>query len=340
MSLRRSRQSVTGLVVNQKPNIRQDYYRTVRAICQSVFNTGQWNRPVQNEDDTPEMIDNLRPLEGMLSHIHFVKDRRDRSHKDNKAAGFKGPKAPAELYRKFLVYKHFVANSLPTIVVEGISDITYLKCAIRSRVARFPSLAKVKDGKTTLNLSFLNPTGTSRSVLNLGNGTDGQANLIEQYTHKLKHYRHQPLANPIIILCDNDDGPEKVFKVSAKKIKKPVSITSIDPFYHIEHNLYLVKVPEGVPAKGSDIEDLFPTAVLATLLDGKPFDRKKEHGDHTSYGKTKFAEKIVRPNAGTIDFSGFDTLLHRIASCLADYSAKLAAKSATPTATTIVAVTH
>jgi RNA-directed DNA polymerase len=340
MSLRRSRQSVTGLVVNQKPNIRQYYYRTVRAMCQSVFNTGQWNRPVQNKDDTPEMLNNLRPLEGMLSHIHFVKDRRDRSHKDNKAAGFKGPKAPTELYRTFLVYKHFVANSLPIIVAEGITDITYLKCAIISRAAHFPSLAKVNGGTTTLNLSFLNPTGTSRSVLNLGQGTDGQANLIEQYTHKLKHYRHLPLANPVIILCDNDDGPKKVFKVSADKAKKPVSITSIDPFYHLEHNLYLVKVPEGVPATVRDIEDLFPTALLATLLDGKPFDKKNEHGDHTSYGKSKFAEKIVRPGTGTIDFSGFDTLLHRIASCLEDYSVKLAAKAATPAVPAIVAIAH
>ncbi|MHA3914893.1 retron Ec67 family RNA-directed DNA polymerase/endonuclease [Halovulum sp. GXIMD14793] len=37
MSLRRSRQTVTGLVVNTKLNIRQDYYRTARAMCNSVF---------------------------------------------------------------------------------------------------------------------------------------------------------------------------------------------------------------------------------------------------------------------------------------------------------------
>jgi RNA-directed DNA polymerase len=63
MSLRRSRQTVTGLVVNEKPNIRQDYYRTVRAMCHSVFDTGQWHKPLSGPDDVSVMIDSLRPLE-------------------------------------------------------------------------------------------------------------------------------------------------------------------------------------------------------------------------------------------------------------------------------------
>jgi retron-type reverse transcriptase len=44
MSLRQSRQTVTGLVVNEKPNISQDYYRCVRAMCHSVFTTGVVSR--------------------------------------------------------------------------------------------------------------------------------------------------------------------------------------------------------------------------------------------------------------------------------------------------------
>ncbi len=337
MSLRRSRQTVTGLVVNEKPNIRQSYYRTVRAMCHAVFETGQWYRPVSGPDDAPEMIDSLRPLEGMLSHIHFVKARRDRSHKANKDAGYAAPRAPVDLYRQFLFYKHFAANSLPMIVTEGISDIAYLKCAIRSRAASFPALASVRNGKATQNVSFLNPSGTARSVLNLGNGAGGQASLIEKHENILKRYRHPPLANPVIILCDNDDGPEKVFKVAAKKCGKAISVTTTDPFYHLGHNLYLVKVPEGTPAVSRDIEDLFPASVLGTLVDGKPFDKKKEHGDDTAYGKTKFVEKVFLPNVGTIDFSAFDALLQRIALCLADYAAKSAAKAPAPPVAAIAA---
>lgn len=329
MSLRRSRQTVTGLVVNRKPNIPQDYYRSVRAMCQSVFDDGQWHRPVSKPDEAPNMTSNLRPLEGMLSHIHFVRARRDRSHKENKDALFTAPKAPIELYRKFLFYKHFVANEMPTIVTEGVSDIAYLKCAIRARAALFPSLVINNAGKMEFKVSFLNASSTSRSILNLGNGASGQNYLVNTYENHLKHYRNVPLKNPVIILCDNDEGPKDVFKAAAKKSGKPVSLLTTDLFYYLGRNYYLVKVPEGAPAVSRDIEELFPVAVLSTLLDGKPFDKKKEHGDDTTYGKVVFAEKVVRPNVAAIDFSGFDSLLQRIAACIADYAAK-AAMSAPP----------
>ncbi len=83
MSLRHSRQTVTGLVVNAKVNIKQDYYRSVRAMCNAVFQKGTYSQPLDDETETKS---NLYPLEGMLSHIYFVKARRDRSTKINKLA--------------------------------------------------------------------------------------------------------------------------------------------------------------------------------------------------------------------------------------------------------------
>lgn len=331
MSLRQSRQTVTGLVVNEKPNISQDYYRCVRAMCHSVFTTGSWYRPVQAAGAVPVPTGSLRPVEGMLSHIYFVKARRDRSHKMNKDAGFISPKTPTRLYKEFLFYKHFVASPLPMIVTEGISDITYIKCAIRSLAAKFPLLASVKGGTVTPEVAFLNPTGTSRSVLNLGQGASGQGNLVDQYASSLKCYRHLPLTSPVIILCDNDDGPKEVFSKAQKKAGVPISLTTTTPFYHLGQNLYLVKVPEGISAGKRDIEDLFPAAWLGQLVDGKPFDKKKAHGDHTAYGKVIFAEKVVRPNAAKIDFTEFEELLLRIEGCVKHYVASVAAKvPATP----------
>ncbi len=326
MSLRQSRQTVTGLVVNEKPNISQDYYRCVRAMCHSVFTTGSWYRPVQAAGAMPLPTASLRPVEGMLSHIYFVKARRDRSHKMNKDAGFISPKTPTRLYKEFLFYKHFVASPSPMIVTEGISDITYIKCAIRSLAAKFPLLASVKGGNVTPEVAFLNPTGTSRSVLNLGHGASGQGNLVDQYASSLKCYRHLPLTSPVIILCDNDDGPKEVFSKAQKKSGLPISLTTSTSFYHLGHNLYLVKVPEGVPAAKRDIEDLFPAVWLGQLVDGKPFDKKKPHGDHTAYGKVIFAEKVVRPNAAKIDFTAFEELLERIEGCVKHYAASVAAK--------------
>jgi len=331
MSLRRSRQTVTGLVVNDKANINQDYYRAARAMCNALFQTGFYFKP---GNDPSDVTDNLNPLEGTLSHIYFVKARRDRKPRVNKlakAAGeFNTPRAPEDLYRKFLFYKYFAAPNAPLIVTEGISDITYLQCAIRALVKKFPLLGKEEDGKVIRLAHFLKPTGTSRDILNLGHGAAGQASLISSYTNNLKNYAHKPMANPVIILCDNDGGPKTVFKNAEKKGGTKITTATTDPFYYLGENLYLVKVPEGATPHPREIEDLFQPALLATKLHGKSFDPKKDHGDDTHYGKVAFAESVVRANASTVDFSGFEELLERSEAVLKHYATILAAPSATP----------
>lgn len=248
MSLRCSRQTVTGLVVNAKANINRDYYRAARSMCHSVFRTGHYFKP---GDEAANATENLNPLEGMLSHIYFVKARRDRKARVNKlakAAGeFNPPQAPENLYKKFLFYKYFAAPKAPIIVTEGVSDITYLQCAIRALVKKFPLLAKEENGKVTRLVHFLKPSGTSRDILNLGHGAAGQASLVSSYTNNLKPYPHKPMANPVIILCDNDDGPKTVFKNAGAKAGVKISTTTTDPFYYLGENLYIVKVPEGPP---------------------------------------------------------------------------------------------
>lgn len=328
MSLQRSRQTVTGLVVNSKPNIRCDYYRSVRSMCNSVFQNGEYFHPSTDEGQT---IGELNVLEGMLSHIYFVKTRRDRSHVTNKfaikAGEFTPPRAPIDLYRKFLFYKSFVALDAPIIVTEGISDIVYLKCAIRSRAKWHPNLIKFDGEHATILVNFLKPTGTKRDVLKLGHGSAGQAGLIDLYTSSLKGYRHKPMEHPVIILCDNDEGAKKIFK-SAKSISgDTVSLETTKSFHHIIENLYLIKVPEGTPPVMREIEDLFPPQILAEKIDGKPFCRKKNHGDERAYGKVIFGEKVVRGKAGDIDFSGFTELLNRIENCIAHYAASRTANS-------------
>jgi hypothetical protein len=329
MSLRRSRQTVTGLVVNEKANINQDYYRAARAMCNALFQTGFYFNP---GDDPADATDNLNPLEGTLSHIYFVKARRDRKPRVNKlarAAGeFNPPRAPEDLYRKFLFYKYFAAPKAPLIVTEGISDITYLQCAIRALVKKFPLLGKEEDGKVIRLVHFLKPTGTSRDILNLGHGAAGQASLISSYTNNLKNYAHKPMANPVIILCDNDDGPKTVFKNAEKKGSTKITTTTTDPFYYLGENLYLVKVPEGATPHPREIEELFLPALLATKLNGKSFDPKKDHGDDKHYGKVAFAESVVQANASTVDFTGFEELLTRIEAVLKHYAAILAAPAA------------
>ena len=249
---------------------------------------------------------------------------------------FNPPRAPEDLYRKFLFYKHFAAPKAPLIVTEGISDITYLQCAIRALVKKFPLLGKEEDGKVIRLVHFLKPSGTSRDILNLGHGASGQASLISSYTNNLKIYAHKPMANPVIILCDNDRGPKTVFKEAEKKGGGKITTTTTDPFYYLGENLYLVKVPEGAAPHPLEIEELFQPALLAKKLNGKSFDPKKDHGDDTHYGKVAFAESVVRVNASTVDFSGFEELLERIEAVLKHYAAILAAPAA-PASTTAAA---
>ena len=133
MQVRTSQQLVTGLTVNVKVNIRAQYYRHARSMCHSLFKTGLYHRP----DAPGEPITSLNPLEGILSHIHLVKDTVDVREPLDK---IKEATALRKLYGRFLFYRLFVRLDQPLIVCEGKTDNVYLKYAIRSLTAFHPKL--------------------------------------------------------------------------------------------------------------------------------------------------------------------------------------------------------
>ena len=310
MSLRHQRQTVTGLVVNKKPNIDQYYYRSARAMCHRLFKEGAFYLSDQSDGPPP----NLNVLEGMLNHICFVKGRRDRTSEQNKRANFSSPKSPDRLYKRFLFYKNFVSHTRPVIITEGISDIIYLEAAIRALSKDYPLLVTNHEGKKKLNVRLFNPVGTQANLLNLDRGVSGQATFLENFKSELRKYRHKPLEHPIILLCDNDKGLKALtYKIKRNKIfTGKIDSRTTEKFYHFGENLYLVKVPEGSPARERDIEDLFPQTWLDKTIGGKTFDKSKSHDAPSAYGKVIFANKIVTPNAAKIDFTLFGRLLERI----------------------------
>jgi RNA-directed DNA polymerase len=331
MQLRGSRQVTTGLMVNAKVNIRQEYYRTARSMAHELFQRGSYYRMVPaslgsgavTDPQMKEPAKGMAALEGILTHIYKVKDTADyRKPVDKK----KDPNAPRELYARFLFYKNFVALNAPVILPEGKTDSVYLKAAIRYLPAYHPKLGKMTGTKFTNAVRFLNYSHTVRDVMQLGGGTGDMKFFIIRYSENAKKFKHAPFAHPVIMVIDNDDGAKDVFAVARNNGATGISWAAKDPFYHLSLNLYLVKTPEATTKPFySTIEDAFDPALLKTPVGGKTFDRNKIHAAPGKYGKQVFAERVVKPSAPTTNLSGFNPLLDRIVAAIEHYAALTAA---------------
>jgi hypothetical protein len=333
MQLRSSRQVATGLMLNEKVNIRPEYYRLARSMCCHLFSHGVYYRMIPatlkggSAGAAPhkEVFEELDSLEGILSHVYQVKNHSDlRSSIDKK----KMPSSTRNLYGKFLFYRNFVANDSPVILPEGKTDSVYLKAAIRALPKFHSVLGRMVAGRWAIWPRFLNYSSLVHDVLQLGGGTGDLKHFIRKYKDDLKAYRYAPLKHPVIVLVDNDEGAKDVFAVIKGVTGMNILISSTAPFYHIVANLYVVKTPEVGTTHSSCIEDLFEPSLLATVVDGRKFDPKVERGQAGKYGKVVFAEKVVRPNVATIDFSRFVVLLDRIVAALDHYAS---ARAGAPT---------
>jgi RNA-directed DNA polymerase len=322
MQFRASRQVTTGLMVNEKVNIRQEYWRAARHMCRALFTTGTYYRMVpaalmgSPPGDPPTRVDisSSGPIGGILAHIHNVKEHADQRESKIKR---QFPTAARKLYRQFLFYKNFVALEKPIILPEGKTDSIYLRCAIRRLTAYHPRLGTISKGKFESTIRFMNYSAAIRDVLELGYGAAQLHTFVSGYEKCVRGFGHAPLAFPVIVLVDNDEGGKTLFGLAKARSKVTVSYESADPFYYLGLNLYLVKTPEKpVSPHTSYIENFFDPALLATVLDGKTFDPDKEHDEAGKYGKAIFAARVVEPHAATIDFSGFAPLLDRIVAVL------------------------
>lgn len=324
MQLRGSRQLATGLLVNEKVNVRPEYYRTVRAMCASLFGNGEYYRIIPatltggkpTDAPTIEKTASLHPLEGMLSHIYHVRNSVDtRSTTDKK----KNSTATRRLYHKFVHYKNFIANDRPIVLTEGKTDQIYIRSAIEKLTKFHPRLGELRPTGFKHRLRFFKFGPTAHDLLQLGGGTGDLKYLILNHKKIVESIKHTPMAHPVILIIDNDDGAKEIFGVMNQLGIKGVSHSSSDSFYRLHSNLYLIKTPL-VPGKPTScIEDFFDTRVLGTLLNGKKFNPNKPHGDTSTYGKAKFAEEVVRPNKATIDFNKFDQILSSIVDVLDEH---------------------
>lgn len=322
MQVSASRQTVTGLTVNEKVNISQDYWRGVRSMCHALYRTGTYYRPrtTQAEKEAePVLISSLLPLAGMLSHVHHIK--RASEVKPPKGKEFFGQRDHAD----FWFYRTFVALDRPIVITEGKTDGIYLRNAI-ARLAQFqPALGAKVEGGFSFKIAFFNYENTTHRVMHLTGGIGPLQRLIKEYKTRLNRYRHRPLLAPVIILIDNDTALSKEFRATLQNVYGvTVSQSSKADFYPLTDNLYLVKTPELGVNGTSCIEDFFDAAAKALNLNGKVFSNEKNTAgfDPTKHiGKAPFAKKIVGPQADKINWTGFVPLLARIKAVLSDYKA-------------------
>lgn len=340
-----SRQEVTGLVVNKKPSVKSEYWRTVRAQCNNLFNTGKFTKNINGE----LIPGNINELEGQLNFIDHIDQynrlrqkpplnpkyhlKTDALIKQNKAKQRKHLFNNREkTFSQFLFYQLFYANETPTILTEGKTDNTYLKAAIHMLAASFPDLAKVKTATTPYELlvRFVKYSSRTKFLLELYGGTPYLKEFVSEYKNNFIRYKAPSPSNPTIIIVDNDIGPQDaglLGHVSGIKTAKifPVNLKLKDDirkaeFIHLFHNLYLVLTPLDNAGRQTDIESFFSDTDRLRKYKGKCFNTAKARNSVEDLSKEAFATHIIKDQKTTIDFTRLDPLLKRISLVIKHYN--------------------
>jgi len=322
---RDSRQSVTGLVVNKKINVRWEYRHTVRAMVHSLVKTGTFQiLGVTLKDGHPVLEKRpgtLNELHGLLGFIDSI-DVYNKTHTTDALSDKRS--SNEKVYREFLVYSTFYAARAAVVICEGETDNVYLTHAIRSLAPEFPALAEVMpDKKIRLKIRLYKyPKSSTARLLDLKDGGSGVlGKFIGAYNRETKDFTGPGLTEPVVILYDNDDGAKSIRK-TIKDVSK-VNPTGAEPFVHVIKNLYAVPTPLGAAATPSRIEDFLGASIKATVIDGKTFNPGDGFDKEKHYSKKVFAHKVVRPKADTIDFSGFRPLLTNLTAAINKHRASV-----------------
>ena len=315
MQFKTARQMTTGLIVNEKVNIKKEYYKIARSMCHELFKTGEFyiekidisSMEKENyQEDENNKTGSINQLEGMLSfiyqvkHPHYITDDNDKRVK---------PTAITDLYRKFLFYKHFFSIEKPLIICEGKTDIIYLKCALKKLKNEYSELIQDNDDiGVNFKIGFLNMSKRLTDVFDISTGTSGLLYLINRYENNMKKFKGEGRKHPVIILIDNDDGAGRI-KSRIKEQLKIQSEVNVDKHYKFIDNLFIMFAPT---EKTGEIEDLFDTVTLKTKLNDKTFSLKKNINPETEYSKIAFAEQVIKVKQNEINFDNFKPVFDKI----------------------------
>lgn len=329
MQYRRSRQEVTGLIVNERINVRSEYRRSVRAMVHGLLKTGSFYlssvvQGANGETRIESAPGTLAQLHGMLGFIYSI----DRQHYAQDVANGKTSFRNAsiyKLYKNFLLYRLFFASDRPVLICEGPTDNIYIRSALRALRPNYPDFIEPEKSDQDIRVLFYKylGSGTDR-VLGLTGGCPPIKTFINDYSNAYKLFNSQGGRHPVILVVDNDEGGGTVFGCVRQYLNS--SFDGRQDFAHLFGNLYIVAthpkpvadggpVPprgKGCPPSPSSMEDYFPLSVLGRRLSGRTFSRDNNQSGPAHYGKMDFAKQIVEGLTDPADFVDFGRLFERL----------------------------
>ena len=307
-----SRQVTTGLVVNEKINIKKEYYKNARSMCHALFDTNEFYLGKK------EQIGNINQLEGILGFIHKLKGQYNEQIKDKRRIV---PEGIFKVYQRFMFYKNFFQIDRPVIICEGKTDSIYLKCALKQLKKNYPEFIEEKEEKFKYKIRFFKPSKSFKEVCSIANGTSGLKQLLEIYGDRLNLFKQQIKNSPVIMLVDNDKGLDSI-----RSMYKKITKNKFNPdlrFNYFNHNLYIVTIPKKGDQKETAIEDLFEKKVLDVKLNGKIFNKNNDTDNKNEYSKEVFAKQVVIPRQATINFDEFKNVFNRFKDVIDDYNDRM-----------------
>lgn len=328
-----SKQEVTGLTVNKKVNVEKKYWKIVRVMAHTLYKDGLFTIKNGKGEHEPGK---LPQLEGMFGFIDTLdKYNNIKAKKVNKIEKFQPIKSGLNFttklnsrekaYSWFMYYKHFHGMEMPTILTEGKTDRVYLKCALNSLASNYPTLSKIdpKDSSITHRINFFKASDKTGYFLDISGGATDFKRFIERYQQKKERYSKNVPKHPVIMLLDNDSGPNSVINHIVDKIencpKKSSEIRALN-YLHVFDNLYLILTPLSENNSESCMEDFFYDDVLKTIVDGRKFNKNNNIDSKSQYGKHDFSTKVVKKNEKTINFDKFSPIFDSIVSVIDHYN--------------------
>ncbi|MBE1525655.1 retron-type reverse transcriptase [Sphingopyxis sp. OAS728] len=180
MSYRRSKQVVTGLIVNKKVNVDREYFKLVRANIHHLL-TG---RPVilqefcdpYGENCDGKEVKNKNGMSLIEGRINFCFEINDQGDERTDNAKFFKPSSVRKTYRDFLIYKYFIHGDRPILITEGESDIVYMAAYLKARSLPLANLVDVSppDNRKILIDFYQFPKRPSK-IIGMTGGTSGVA---------------------------------------------------------------------------------------------------------------------------------------------------------------------